>query len=83
MSAEFRIREEIVHSLLVISDELDDIKNAFDDQNISTRLQKVLLSWKNIILKGFWDVEVFLTKCRIKFDKEIAFSDLLDLTFVS
>ncbi|OZC07655.1 hypothetical protein X798_05374 [Onchocerca flexuosa] len=42
MSAEFRIREEIVHSLLVISDELVDIKNAFDDQNISTHLQKEL-----------------------------------------
>uniref|UniRef100_A0A1I7VMX8 KASH domain-containing protein n=2 Tax=Loa loa TaxID=7209 RepID=A0A1I7VMX8_LOALO len=42
MSAEFRVREEIVHSLLVISDELDDIKNAFNVQNISPRLQKKL-----------------------------------------
>lgn len=43
MSAEFRVREEILHSLLMISDELDDIKNALDDQNISTHLQKVFL----------------------------------------
>uniref|UniRef100_A0A0R3RIJ3 KASH domain-containing protein n=1 Tax=Elaeophora elaphi TaxID=1147741 RepID=A0A0R3RIJ3_9BILA len=42
MSAEFRVREEILHSLRVISDELDDIKNVLDDQNISARLQKDL-----------------------------------------
>ncbi|VDM11728.1 unnamed protein product [Wuchereria bancrofti] len=42
MSAEFRVREEIMHSLLVMSDELSDIKNAVDNQNISTYLQKEL-----------------------------------------
>ncbi|KAM3715802.1 Nuclear anchorage protein [Dirofilaria immitis] len=42
MSAEFRMREEILHSLLVTSDELDDINKAFDDQKISVRLQKEL-----------------------------------------
>ncbi|KAK6105655.1 Nuclear envelope localization domain family protein [Brugia pahangi] len=42
MSAEFRVREEIMHSLLVISDELGDIRNAFDNQNISASLQKKL-----------------------------------------
>nr|CDQ04188.1 Bm7600, isoform c [Brugia malayi] len=42
MSAEFRVREEIMHSLLVISDELGVIRNAFDNQNISACLQKKL-----------------------------------------
>lgn len=41
MSAEFRVREEIMHSLRAISDELDDIKNVLDDQSVSHRLQKV------------------------------------------
>ncbi|VBB32915.1 unnamed protein product [Acanthocheilonema viteae] len=42
MSAEFRVREEIVHSLLVISDELDDIRNVLDAQNITACSQKEL-----------------------------------------
>lgn len=52
MSAEFRVREEIVHSLVVISDELDEIENVLSDQNISSHLRKVFFR-KNVIRKAF------------------------------
>ncbi|VDM91581.1 unnamed protein product [Litomosoides sigmodontis] len=42
LSAEFKVREEIVHSLLVISNELDEIENVLGDKNVSTHLRKEL-----------------------------------------
>uniref|UniRef100_A0A915PLF1 KASH domain-containing protein n=1 Tax=Setaria digitata TaxID=48799 RepID=A0A915PLF1_9BILA len=42
ISAEFRVREEIMRSLSVISSELDDIRNAFDGRSVSARLREEL-----------------------------------------